>query len=237
MNEIIQHLPKLPAIDATTQALFDAIATRDETAAKQALDNGARLDQPQPYRASKRAGEDVEGGLLPLQAACSHAPQTPLNLAILQALLERGADPNAHGAAEPGDTALALVCQRLPQNAPAVIGLLVQHGARVDIGLVQQALDAPKAWAHHRGPVRYQEGTLDALWDAMPASEKNKLSIDVLMREVPNSSTPLDYAQIKRVQWLSNHCQVHPETDLAQKLRERREAGQEPSSRPIHRLH
>lgn len=236
MNNILRHLPKLPPVDSATRALFDAIAKRDEVAVNLALDAGARLDQAEPYRESKRPDSDVEGGLLPLQDACSHEPQKPLNLAIVQALLERGADPNSRGVGEPSDTPLGLVCQSLPQNAPGAIALLVKHGARVDIGMVLQALEAPAAWATHRGPVHYQEATLDALWDAMPEAEKSKLSIDILMRAVPNDSTALDYEQIKRIQWLSNHCQVQPKADMAQKLRERREAATVPV-KPSHRLH
>ena len=232
-----KHLPKLPPIDAPTQALFDAIKARDEAAVHQALENGARLDQAQPYRASRDAGSDVEGGGLPLQAACSTYPQKPLQLGIVQALLAHGADANAVGDPANGDTPLSTLCQALPQNGANAVRLLVQHGAQVHIGLVQQALCAHQAWVDWKGPVQYLQGTLDALWDAMPAPEKAKLSVEMLMRVVPDVSAPLDYEQLKRVQWLSTHCQEGMAPTLAGKLHERREAAAATPARPGVKLH
>lgn len=235
-SSVLDHLPKLPALDEPTQALFDAIAKRDVEQVSRALDRGARLDKPQPFKPGS-GGNDVEGGMLPLQAACTTAPQAVLPMDIIKTLVERGADVNGCGIDDPCNSPLGILAQRLPQNAPGAIAFLSAHGATPTIEMVKQVLVSHRAWIDQSKPVQYFEGALDALWDAMPESEKKKMTPEWIMAVVPNDTAPLDYQQIKKIQWLSNRCTVAPQSTFKDRIDDRRGPGGAEATSPRHKLH
>lgn len=95
-----------------TEALFTAIRQEDTTAVQRLLNHEPAL----------AAARDARG-FTPLVLA------TYLNnLAVTEALLKAGADPNAQDAA--GNTALMGVCFKGHQ---ALAALLLQHGAQVNV--------------------------------------------------------------------------------------------------------
>lgn len=233
---LLDHFPRLAPLDDATQALFNAISRHDTKGVRDALAQGARLDQPQPFSVGTQ-GNDIDGGLLPLQAACSMHPQAPAPVEIIELLLENGANPQSYGVDDPGNTPLDIICRRLPRNASRAIGLLVAHGAQVHIEMLREILVGHRSWVDQKNPVHYAEAAMDALWEVMPGSEKQKLSPEWIMGIVPNTSDALDYNQIKRVQWLSNHCQMTPHPALKDRVEQRRADAKAPA-RPSHpKLH
>ena len=235
-KSLLSHLPKLPPLDAATAALFQAISEQNPEQVAGALEAGAKLNAIQPYFAEANAG-DIGGGVSPLQAACSVYPQRLLSLPIVAMLLEAGADPRLQG--ELGEDTLSVLCQRLPANGPQAIALLAQHGVIPDLSHLRVVMGARKTWMQDIKTTPMGEApALDALWAHLPADQRKKLDPSWMMSVVSDHSAALSYAQIKMVQWLSNHCQEKPQPTFQDRVENRRTNEEAPvMGAPSNKLH
>lgn len=235
-KSLLSHLPKLPLLDTSTEALFQAISQQDPEQVANALEAGANPNAIQPYF-SDTPPNDIGGGVTPLQSACSVYPQRLLNLPIVAMLLEAGADPGLQG--ELGEDALSVLCQRLPANGPQAIDLLAQHGATPELAHFKLVLSARQTWAQDIKTAPLGEApALDALWNHLPVDQRKQLDPSWMMSVVPDHSSALSYAQIKMVQWLSNHCQEKPQPTFQDRVETRRTNEEAPVMRaPSNKLH
>jgi hypothetical protein len=235
-KSILSHLPKLAPLDTYTQALFQAIGQQDTAVVAAAIAAGANPNAIQPYFLSTPP-DDIGGGMTPLQTVCSGYPQRPINLSILTALLQAGADANLPG--ELRESPLSVICQRLPSNAHGVIGLLVEHGAHCELAHLKTVMQARAMWIQdNRITPLGETATLDALWEHLPQEQRKQLDASWMMDVVPNDGEALSYAQIKMVQWLSNHCQNKPQLEFSERIQTRRtNEGAPMMGAPTRKLH
>lgn len=235
-KNLLADLQKLPALDAPTQSLFQAIRARNAEAVLAAFSAGADPNAVEPFFAG-RGPDEVEGGNTPLQEALCVHPQKLVDLPVLRALLDNGANPADTGIS--GDDALTVACQRMPANGADVIALMAKHGAAPSLDHVRSVLVARRGWTEDtRTWPHGEEGILDALWSHLSSEQKQTLDASWMMMVAPDHSQPLSYAQVKMVQWISNHATAVPKIDLQARALARRETKEAPQTgSPSRKLH
>jgi hypothetical protein len=198
-DTVLASLPRLPALEEGSLALFDAIRRRALADVDTAIKGGAPIEAVQPFR---QQDNEIVGGYTALHEACSVPPGYSVCLEIVATLLAAGADPNRFAEEADGGSALMRLATCLPRNGAQVAETLINGGATPTIELIERALTAEKLWTEPCTSL-FALPLVRVFWKHMASEEKQLLDGSMVSSIVSfDQQHAVDSESVKRAKWV-----------------------------------